>query len=89
MLPKKKGYALSNTAWTYNLIAVTNKEDFNENDAYVVAVPKNKVALKQHIAYNYPHWKLVDCDSIEDGTNMVDDGKSRLFYHGIESGVEF
>lgn len=60
---EKKGYALSNTAWTYNLIAVTNKEDFNENDAYVVAVPKNKVALKQHIAYNYPHWKLVDCDS--------------------------
>lgn len=63
---EKKGYALSNTAWTYNLIAVTNKEGFNENDSYVVAVPKNKVALKQHIAYNYPHWKLVDCDSIED-----------------------
>ena len=73
-IAEKKGYALSNTAWTYNLIAVTNKEDFNENDSYVVAVPKNKVALKQHIAYNYPHWKLVDCDSIEDGANMVVDG---------------
>ena len=76
---EKKGYALSNTAWTYNLIAVTNKEDFNENDSYVVAVPKNKVALKQHIAYNYPQWKLVDCDSIEDGANMVVDGKVDCF----------
>lgn len=86
---EKKGYALSNTAWTYNLIAVTNKEDFNENDACVVAVPKNKVALKQHIAYNYPHWKLVDCDSIEDGTNMVDDGKVDCFIMGSSQVLSF
>ena len=86
---EKKGYALSNTAWTYNLIAVTNKEDFNENDAYVVAVPKNKVALKQHIAYNYPHWKLVDCDSIEDGTNMVDDDKVDCFIMGSSQVLSF
>lgn len=86
---EKKGYALSNTAWTYNLIAVTNKKDFNENDSYVVAVPKNKVALKQHIAYNYPHWKLVDCDSIEDGANMVDDGKVDCFIMGSSQVLRF
>lgn len=86
---EKKEYALSNTAWTYNLIAVTNKEDFNENDAYVVAVPKNKVALKQHIAYNYPHWKLVDCDSIEDGANMVDNGKVDCFIKGSSQVLSF
>lgn len=86
---EKKGYALSNTAWTYNLIAVTNKEYFNENDSYVVAVPKNKVALKQHIAYNYPHWKLVDCDSIEDGANMVDDGKVDCFIMGSSQVLSF
>lgn len=86
---EKKGYALSNTAWTYNLIAVTNKEGFNENDSYVVAVPKNKVALKQHIAYNYPHWKLVDCDSIEDGANMVDDGKVDCFIMGSSQALSF
>lgn len=86
---EKKGYALSNTAWTYNLIAVTNKEDFNENDSYVVAVPKNKVALKQHIAYNYPHWKLVDCDSIEDGANMVDNGKVDCFIMGSSQVLSF
>ena len=86
---EKKGYALSNTAWTYNLIAVTNKEDFNENDSYVVAVPKNKVALKQHIAYNYPHWKLVDCDSIDDGANMVVDGKVDCFIKGSSQVLKF
>lgn len=86
---EKKGYALSNTAWTYNLIAVTNKEDFNENDSYVVVVPKNKMALKQHIAYNYPHWKLVDCDSIEDGANMVDDGKVDCFIMGSSQVLSF
>lgn len=86
---EKKGYALSNTAWTYNLIVVTNKEDFNENDSYVVAVPKNKVALKQHIAYYYPQWKLVDCDSIEDGANMVVDGKVDCFIKGSSQVLKF
>lgn len=86
---EKKGYALSNTAWTYNLIAVTNKEGFNENDSYVVAVPKNKVALKQHIAYNYPHWKLVDCDAIENAANMVDDGKVDCFIMGSSQVLSF
>ena len=86
---EKKGYALSNTAWTYSLMAVTEKEDFNENDSYVVAVPKNKVALKQHIAYYYPQWKLVDCDSIEDGANMVVDGKADCFIKGSSQVLKF
>lgn len=79
---EKKRYALSNTAWTYSLMAVTEKEDFNENNSYVVAVPKNKVALKQHIAYYYPQWKLVDCDTINDAANMVVHGKVDCFTMG-------
>ena len=55
----------------------------------MVAVPKNKVALKQHIAYNYPHWKLVDCDSIEDGANMVVDGKVDCFIKGSSQVLKF
>ena len=86
---EKKGYALSNTAWTYNLIAVTNKEDFNENDSYVVAVPKNKVALKQHIAYYYPQWKLVDCDTINEAANMVVHGKVDCFIKGSSQVLKF
>lgn len=86
---EKKGYALSNTAWTYSLMAVTNKKDFNENDKYVVAVPKNKIALKQHIAYNYPHWKLVECESIEDAAHMVVDGKVDCLIMGSSQVLRF
>ena len=79
---EKSGYALSNTAWTYSLMAVTEKEGFNEDEAYTVAVPKNKVALKQHIEYNYPQWKLMDCDTIEDAADLVVDGKADCFIMG-------
>ena len=79
---EKKGYALSNTAWTYSLMAVTEKDDFNEDEAYTVAVPKKKVALKQHIEYNYPQWKLVDCDTINDAADMIVDGKADCFIAG-------
>ena len=86
---EKKGYALSNTAWTYSLMAVTEKEDFNENDSYVVVVPKNKVALKQHIAYYYPQWKLVDCDTINEAANMVVHGKVDCFIKGSSQVLKF
>ena len=72
---EKKGYALTNTVWTYSLMSVTNQEEFNEDDTYTVAVPKNNVALKQHIAYYYPQWKLVDCDTINEAANLVVHGK--------------
>lgn len=88
-IAEKKGYALSNTAWAYSLMAVTNKKDFNENDKYVVAVPKNKIALKQHIAYNYPHWKLVECESIEDAAHMVVDGKVDCLIMGSSQVLRF
>ena len=86
---EKKGYALSNTAWTYSLIAVTNQEKFNEDDTYTVAVPKNKVALKQHIAYYYPQWKLVDCDTINEAANMVVHGKVDCFIMGSSQVLRF
>ena len=47
------------------------------------------MALKQHIAYNYPHWELVDCDSIEDGANMVVDGKVDCFIKGSSQVLKF
>ena len=39
-LAEKKGYTLTNTAWTYSLMAVTDEKYFNENEAYSVAVVK-------------------------------------------------
>ena len=55
---EKHGFALTNAAWTYSLMAVTDEQYYNENEVYTVAVPKENEALKQHIAFNYPLQRL-------------------------------
>ena len=79
---EEKGWALTNTAWTYSLMAVTDEIYFNEDETYTVAVPKEKEALKQHIAFSYPEWKLVDCDSFDDAADMVMNEKADCFLMG-------
>ena len=84
---EKNGYALTNTAWTYSLMEVTDEKNFDENKAYTVAVPKYKYALKQHIAFNYPQWKLVDCDSLDDAADMVTQEKADCFLMGASQAL--
>ena len=86
-LAEKKGYTFTNTAWTYSLMAVTDDEKFDENKVYTVAVPKEKYALKQHIAFSYPQWKLVDCDSLEDAADMVIHEKADCFLMGASQAL--
>ena len=86
-LAEKKGYALTNTAWTYSLMAVTDEKYFNENEVYTVAVPKEKEALKQYIAFSYPQWKLVDCDSLDDAADMVIQEKADCFLMGASQAM--
>ena len=88
-LAEKNGYALTNTAWTYSLMAVTDEESFNEDEVYSVAVPKGKEALKQHIAFSYPQWKLVDCESAADAADMVMDGKADFFLMGTSQALKY
>ncbi len=84
---EEKGYALTNTAWTYSLMAVTDEENFDEHNTYTVAVPKEKEALKQHIAFSYPQWKLVDCDSLDDAADMVLNEKADCFLMGASQAM--
>ena len=86
-LAEEKGYALTNTAWTYSLMAVTDEKNFDENEVYTVAVPKEKEALKQHIAFSYPQWKLVDYDSLDDAADMVTNGKADCFLMGASQAL--
>ena len=86
---EKNGYALTNTAWTYSLIAVTDEKKFNEGRLYTVAVPKEKDALKQHIAFCYPQWKLVDYDSLEDAADMVMNEKADCFLIGTSQALRY
>ena len=84
---EEKGYALTNTAWTYSLMAVTDEENFDEHNEYTVAVPKEKEALKQHIAFSYPQWKLVDCDSLDVAADMVLNEKADCFLMGASQAM--
>ena len=86
-LAEKKGYTLTNTAWTYSLMAVTDEKYFNEDESYTVAVPKEQEALKQHIAFSYPQWKLVDYDSLADAADMVIHEKADCFLMGTSQAM--
>ena len=88
-LAEKKGYTLTNTAWTYSLMAVTDEKYFNEDESYTVAVPKEQEALKQHIAFSYPQWKLVDYDSFADAADMVMNEKADCFLMGTSQALKY
>ena len=84
---EKNGYTLTNTAWTYSLMAVTDEKYFNEDESYTVAVPKEQEALKQHIAFSYPQWKLIDCDSLDNAADMVIQEKADCFLMGASQAL--
>ena len=77
--------ACTNTTWTSSLMAVTNKQPFNENKANRIAVPQNRLSLKIHLAFYYPQWEIVDCDTQEDAAKLVKDGQADCFVTGISS----
>ena len=70
-------------------MAVTDEKYFNEDKSYTVAVPKEQEALKQHIAFNYPRWKLVDYDSFADAADMVMNEKADCFLMGTSQALKY
>ena len=77
--------ACTNTTWTSNMMAVTNKQHFNENQANRVAVPQNKLSLTRYLAIYYPQWEIVDCATQEDAARLVKDGQADCFVTGVSS----
>ena len=77
--------ACTNTTWTSNMMAVTNKQLFIENQVNRVAVPQNKISLTRYIAFYYPQWEIVDCDTQEDAVKLVKDGQADCFVTGVSS----
>lgn len=84
-LAEEYHFACTNTTWTSNLMAVTNKQHFNENNVTRIAVPQNKLSLKKYLAFYYPQWEIVDCDTQEDAVKLVKDGQADCFVTGISS----
>ena len=77
--------ACTNTTWTSSMMAVTNKQRFNENDANRVAVPQNKLSLTRYLAVYYPQWEIVDCATPEDAAKLVESGQADCFVTGTGS----
>lgn len=77
--------ACTNTTWTSNMMAVTNKQHFDENQANRVAVPQNKLSLTRYLAVYYPQWEIVDCATPEDAAKLVKDGQADCFVTGVSS----
>ena len=84
-LAEEYHFACTNTTWTSNLMAVTNKQHFNENNVNRIAVPQNKLSLKKYLAFYYPQWEIVDCDTQEDAAKLIETGRADCFVTGISS----
>ena len=81
--------ACTNTTWTSNMMAVTNQQHFNENKANRIAVPQNKISLTRYLAFYYPQWEIVDCDTQEDAIKLVKDGQADCFVTGVSSEAKY
>ncbi len=81
--------ACTSTTWITNLMAVTNKQHFNESKANRIAVPKNKLSLKKYLAFYYPQWEIVDCDTQEDAAKLIETGQADCFITGVSSEAKY
>ena len=86
---EKHGFTLTNAAWTYSLMAVTDEQHFKENEVYTVAVPRENEALKQHIVFSYPQWRLVTYDSLPDAADMLMNEKADCFLLGTSKALKY
>ena len=81
--------ARTNTTWSANMMVVTNQQLFIENQVNRVAVPQNKISLTRYIAFYYPQWEIVDCDTQEDAIKLVKDGQADCFITGVSSEAKY
>ena len=81
--------ARTNTTWTANMMVVTNQQLFTENKVNRVAVPQNKISLTRYLAFYYPQWEIVDCDTQEDAIKLVKDGQADCFITGVSSEAKY
>ena len=75
-IAEQNGFVLSNTVWTINMTAVTTQNYFDETAENTVAIAREDELLRWYISYNYPKWKVLDCDSFEDAEKAVRRGEA-------------
>lgn len=86
---EEKGIAFTNTAWTYNLFAVTEKKPFEEMAANRVATLDDNLPVRRHIEYYYPQWTIIPCRSVEEARNKTVRGEADCFVTGTRQAVKY
>lgn len=76
---EENGLSLSNTVLSVPIAAVTTQDAFNENAKNKVAISKENAKFKWYVSYNYPEWKIIECDSVEDAEKTVKNGDADCF----------
>lgn len=78
-LAEQNDFILSNTVLTYNMVAVTAKDYFNENQPHTVAIAKDNLITKSHLAFNYPNWKIIEYDTLAEVEKAVRNQQADCF----------
>lgn len=86
---EEKGIAFTNTVWTYNLFAVTEKKPFKEMAANRVAILEDNLLVRRHIEYYYPQWMIIPCRSVEEARNKTVRGEADCFVTGARQAVKY
>ena len=73
------GFSLSDTLFTFNLVAVTARGSFDEGAKNTVAVRKGNFSLKAYISYNYPKWKVYEYETKSAAVKAMQDGEVDCF----------
>lgn len=88
-IAEKYHVTYTNTTWIHNLMAVTNKQPFNENEENRVAVPADAHSLKEYVRFYYPQWEIVECDSGDEAAELVKNGQADCFIVSVSGALEY
>ena len=70
------GFSLSDTLLTLNMAAITAKNSFDENNENIAAVEKDNFALKAYLSYNYPQWKIIEYETLNEAVKAMQKGEA-------------
>ncbi len=83
------GFVLSDTVWTFNMVAITARDSFDESDDNVVAVVKDNFAMKAYISYNYPQWTIEEYATKQEAVKAVKKEQADCFVSNSATAAEY
>lgn len=76
---EEEGFLFSDTVLTSPLAAVTTENFFNESAEHTVAIYKGNIGIDWYLSSNYPNWKVIVCQSLQEREAVVKAGKADCF----------